>query len=636
MLEDGSIDPETYAASVGEVPPLVDESPDDAFQMAAYFTEEVRRYLFERLGSEQVLRGGLIIETSLDLDLQRSAVEAVQRGLVDLDRRQGYRGPVRRVASWQIQSELEQLAEENGLLPPEQDADEPLDTVAVELAHGVAEPQASDELPEPAETAPPEAPLAELPFGESLLGVVTAVDSDQQIARVSLAPGVEGTVHLEEVAWARESDPEARPEPVKSIDRVFQQGDVARFVRIEAVASDEEPPEGDGFEEIRLALHQEPVVQGALLSVELATGDVLALVGGYSFRESQFNRVTQARRQPGSAFKPLIYGAALERGYTPADILHDRPVVYVDEASGFVWRPRNYGRSFYGPITMREALVRSVNNATVHLFRDVGVDFVIQYARRLGIESPLNRDLSLALGSSTLSLLELTRAYAVFAAAGRRVVPIFIRRVTARDGQVLLENVPLGDSPAAALEEQGGQAEEIASPIPSLEEEPDSDQLIPPEQAYLAANLLRAVVTDPKGTGWRLRALRRPVAGKTGTTNDQADAWFMGFSPDIVTGAWVGHDESHFLGKGETGSRAAAPIWVDFMRTALADRPIRDFPVPEPIVFARIDRKTGLLASATSADTVFQAFLSGTEPTETESTARTTSEGRRLLRLDSF
>jgi penicillin-binding protein 1A len=636
MAEDGFIDPETHAAALAEVPALVHESPDDEFQVAAYFTEELRRFLFEKLGSDQVLRGGLIIETTLDLDLQRAAVEAVQRGLLDLDRRQGYRGPLRRVASSEIQSELERLAEENGLLPPEQGAQGLPDTAPVELAQGAPEPQASSELPGPVEAAPREAALAALPFGEPLLGVVTAVDSDQQVARVGLAPDLEGLVGLEEVAWAREPDPSLLPQPVKSIDRVFQPGDVASFLRIRPDASTGEPSDGEGPEEIRLALHQGPVVQGALLSIELATGDVLAMVGGYDFRQSQFNRVTQARRQPGSAFKPLIYGAALARGYTPADILHDRPVVYVDKASGFVWRPRNYGRSFYGPITMREALVRSVNNATVHLFRDVGVDFVMEYARRLGIESPLNRDLSLALGSSTLSLLELTRAYAVFPAAGHRVVPIFIRRVTDRDGQVLLENMPLGASPAAAFEDQGGQTEEVTAPPPSPEEEPDPDQLIPLEQAYLVANLLRAVVSDPKGTGWRLRALGRPVAGKTGTTNDQADAWFVGFSPDIATGVWVGHDESHFLGKGETGSRAAAPIWVDFMRTALADRRIRDFPVPEPIVFARIDRKTGLLASATSADTVFQAFVSGTEPTETESTARTTSEGRRLLRLDSF
>jgi penicillin-binding protein 1A len=284
---------------------------------------------------------------------------------------------------------------------------------------------------------------------------------------------------------------------------------------------------------------------------------------------------------------------------------------------------------------MREALVRSVNNATVHLFRDLGVDYVIEYARRLGFESPLNRDLSLALGSSGVSLLEITRAYAVFPAGGRRVTPIFIRKVTGPNGAVLLENVAMGNAFREEPEEElagfidivDGDEEAVAL---------DPGQLITAEEAYLVTDLLRAVVVDPRGTGHRLRVLRRPVAGKTGTTNDQGDAWFLGFSPDIATGVWVGHDESRFLGWGETGSRAAAPIWIDYMRLALRDRPIRDFSVPEPIVFARIDRKTGLLADSSSSETVFQAFATGTVPTESARTARATSEGRRLLRMDSF
>jgi penicillin-binding protein 1A len=280
----------------------------------------------------------------------------------------------------------------------------------------------------------------------------------------------------------------------------------------------------------------------------------------------------------------------------------------------------------------------------VHLFRDVGIDYVIEYARRLGIESPLNRDLSLALGSSGMSLLDPTRAYAVFAAGGRRIEPVFIRRVTDRDGMVLLENVRLGAAGEADVDPSEVEEDFIDVAAAAEDQEVtddaefplDPDQIIPPEEAYLAVSLLRAVVEDPKGTGHRLRALRRPVAGKTGTTNDQADAWFMGFSPDIVTGVWVGHDESRFLGFGETGSRAAAPIWVGYMGAALEDRSARDFAVPESIEFARIDRKTGLLAGGSSASTVFQPFLQGTVPTEMADSARTDSESRRQLRLDSF
>jgi penicillin-binding protein 1A len=416
---------------------------------------------------------------------------------------------------------------------------------------------------------------------------------------------------------------------------------VARFVPVETP-----PAAGDGEDDglRRVTLFQEPVVEGALISFEIASGEVLALVGGWDFERSQFDRTTQARRQPGSAFKPIIYAAALTKGYTASSILYDRPVVYVDESSGFVWRPQNYGKTFYGPITLREAIARSVNNATVHLFRDVGVDEVIAFARRLGIRSPLQRDLSLALGSSGLSLLELTRAYGVFAARGHAVVPSFIRRVSDASGKVLLEKVALEDAPPP-----DAQAEPRAAPgAPSAPAPPAPVDVVAagspapdpapltPEQAYLATDLLSAVITDPQGTGARARELGRALAGKTGTTNEQADAWFIGYSPDVITGVWVGHDERRFLGWGETGARAALPIWIEFMHAAIDARPARDFPVPESIVFARVDRKTGLLADAESHNSVFQAYPAGSEPTESVRAAEDSAEGQRLLRMDAF
>jgi penicillin-binding protein 1A len=614
MLEEGFLDAGAHAAAVAERPVLA-AMPPASYADAAFFTEEVRRYLVAALGNEAVLGGGLEIETTLDGELQRAATLALRRGLHALDERQGYRGPERTGNGSDLAAAIEVVAAENA-------------------AGAAPSPEGSGEA----------APA--LAADRPLRGVVTSVDERSQTARIAFAPGVEAQIALSDVVWARPADsPKGTPAP-KSIARVFRRGDVARFRLL--------PAENGGL--ARAALFQEPAVEGALFSFEIATGEVLALVGGYDYGRSQFDRVTQARRQPGSSFKPLIYGAAISKGYTPASIVWDRPVVYTDATSGFTWRPRNYGRAFYGPITLREALVRSVNNATVHLFRDVGVDYVIRYARRLGIESPLDRDLSLALGSSTVSLLELTRAYAVFAAGGRRVVPVFIRRVKGRDGEVLLENVALGAAPPDAVAAQTlAPPEPFAEPEPEpeavAEDEPlpdtlpasfeadlDPDQLLPAAQAYLVTDLLRAVVMDPGGTGSRLRELGRPVAGKTGTTNDQADAWFIGFSPDVATGVWVGHDETRFLGWGETGGRTASPIWVDYMRAALAPRPARDFPVPEEIVFARIDRKTGLLADASSSDdaTVFQSFLADTEPTETAGQAQTASEDLRLLRLDSF
>jgi len=630
MLAEGFIERDRYEFAVASPPLLVEPRDFADAGPAAYFVEEVRRRLFDELGGDRVLRGGLRIETTLDSELQAAAVDAVQTGIRDLDHRQGYRGPLRQVPREQFADEIRRLADANDLVP------DPDGGAAEAEAEATAEPTAPAETTEPAVVA--------LEPGVVYEGLVTQVDTKANTARVAFAPDVAGIVFHEDIRWARRANPEQAPYKIREIATALSEGDVTHFtLRTPDDDADEVVPEG--LQRVNLVQH--PIVQAALFSVDVASDEVLAMVGGYDFAESQFNRVTQSRRQPGSAFKPIIYSAALMNGYTPASILFDRPVVYTDEESGFVWRPRNYKGSFYGPITMREALVRSVNNATVHLFRDVGVSRVVEYARMIGIESPLNHDLSLALGSSEVSLAELTGAYAVYASGGRRVTPKFIHRVLDRNGEVLLEDVtldgfreeaPEGETPADAAEDVDVAAGGEATPTeePAEPDAPAGEQILPPELAYLTTSMLKAVVFDPDGTGWRLKDLHRPVAGKTGTTNDQADAWFMGYSPDVVTGVWVGHDESRYLGWGETGSRAAAPIWVDYMRVALRNRPVRDFPVPDPIVFARIDRETGLLAGPASKGVVFEAFLPGTEPTERADAARTTAEGRRQLRMDDF
>jgi penicillin-binding protein 1A len=342
--------------------------------------------------------------------------------------------------------------------------------------------------------------------------------------------------------------------------------------------------------------------------------------------------------------------------------VHDRPTVYTDQHSGFVWKPENYEREFYGPITLRKALAKSVNNATLQLCSDIGIGSVIRYARRLGIRSPLEPSLATALGTGGVSLLEITRAYAVFPNGGKRVVPRFVRRVLDRDGNVLLENAPLGDpledappatgnakaEPAPLTDDAIDAATEViadggdaAAGTPGAlagapVEPADPNQILPPEQAYLVTDMLRAVVLE--GTGQHARSLGRPVAGKTGTTNDQFDAWFVGFSPDVATGVWVGFDEMKFLGRGETGAHAALPIWVDYMRVALDGRPTRDFAVPanDKIVWARVDRETGLLASGDGDATIFQSFIAGTEPTETADSARASDRAAQDLREEDF
>jgi penicillin-binding protein 1A len=322
-------------------------------------------------------------------------------------------------------------------------------------------------------------------------------------------------------------------------------------------------------------------LQAALVAIEPATGRILAMVGGRDFGQSQFNRAWQALRQPGSAFKPFIYAAAIDRGYGASDILEDAPLtIKVDKNKN--WSPENFSKTYQGPVTMRTALAQSLNVPTVRLLDKIGVDEAIRYAKKLGVASPLTPYLSLALGSSDVTLLELTAAYNVFADHGMRVVPVPILSITDSAGRVLYANDSL------------------------------PEQVIKPETAYLTTNLLRGVID--RGTGWKARELGRPAAGKTGTTNDFRDAWFVGYTPNLVAGVWVGYDDHRSIGAKETGARAALPIWLEFMKTALdASEPV-EFTAPEGIIFKQVDPRTGLLSSEHCPQSIREAFVPGTEP----------------------
>ncbi len=658
MLDDGHIDQETYDREI-DVPPIIQDHPSlEHFAVAGHFTEEVRRLLFERLEGDTVLNSGLQIHTTLDVDLQRAAREAIQAGLREHDKRRGYRGPIRQVERDTIESELANLAEENAAafesetLPIDESAEQvETEGKGEDVVQNDAPPLADDAeaLPEFADgDAEPEVPTARvvysLPEDTPAVGVVLEVDADLQAARIGFGHGIQGIASLDDVDWARKPDLTTRPRPVTKITNIFAVGDVARFVRLPGDAAEfgaDDADEAKGTEEAdgdepvfaRVEIWQEPEAEGALLSIDNETGDVLAMIGGYDFERSEFNRAVQAQRQPGSAFKPFIYGAALTRGFTPVSTLIDRPVVYTDPVSGFVWAPRNYGRKFYGPMTMRDALKKSVNNATVHLFRDLGVRYVIDYARRFGIQSPLSSDLSLALGSSAMTLLELTRAYAVYPRGGTRVIPRFINDVQDAEGNTLLGDVPLGDTPPPVLKPLVDENDEVEDVYPDAEILA-TQAVVSPADAYLMSDLLRAVVQE--GTGRGLKRLGRTLAGKTGTTNDFTDAWFMGFSPELTTGVWVGHDDNRRLGWGESGGKAALPIWGDFMKVALAPYPQRDFEVPDHIEFQRIDRASGLLAEANTQDAYFQPFLEGTAPERSYTEQTTTRKTRQAVRDDIF
>jgi len=359
--------------------------------------------------------------------------------------------------------------------------------------------------------------------------------------------------------------------PDSKAPEIYRAGDVVR-VRLA-----ESPPKDKNYDFVR---DPEPPVQGAFVAFDPGNGTVKALIGGYDFDHSQFNRAVQGARQPGSAFKPLIYAAALDSGFTPASVIVDEPISFQDHQA--VWMPHNYEEKYFGPTTLRDALTFSRNVVTVKLATRLGVKNVIKYVRNLGIQSPMAPNLSLALGSSEVTLLDLAAAYGVFANQGQRVEPRFIIRVTDSQGALIDENIP------------------------------QTEQVVSPETAYLITSMLQSVIDH--GTGRQAKSIGRPAAGKTGTTNDMNDAWFIGYTPQLLAGLWIGFDEKRSLGKRETGGHVAAPIWARFMERALENEPILDFPVASGISFALINPRTGQRITPGSGGGTLECFRRGTEP----------------------
>jgi len=547
MHEDGYITERETSEALDM--PIALQSSEEKDKVAPYFTENVRRYIQAKYSSDVLYKEGLEVYTTLDIDMQKAARKAVDRGLQELDKRQGYRGPLEKIVEEEFESFLKATEFDLEKYPLEK--------------------------------------------GRTLKALVVDVDSDKNIVSLRIGPH-RGIMTLKDMSWARVPDTNVAYNTVKVTDPayVLTKGDVI-LVRVKEVTKPEGLSEGEGETEELLeftaALEQEPEVQSALLCMEAQTGEVKAMVGGRSYKKSEFNRATQAKRQPGSAFKPFIYTAAFDQGMTPSTIVMDTPIIFEDTLKDSTWKPRNYEEKFYGPTILRTALVKSRNLVTIKILKDIGVDYAADYAINMGITSSLARDLSMSLGSSGVTLLEMVRGYGVFARNGKRADPFFIRKIVDRTGHIVEEH------------------------------KPRIEQVIDPRIAYITSHLLQDVVK--RGTGWRVRELGRPVAGKTGTTNDLKDAWFMGFTPSLVTGVWVGFDDLSRLGKYETGSRAASPIFLYFMKEALADRPIELFSPPDGMVFAKIDPQTGLLAKPDSKEYLFQCYLEGTSPTEYASKA---------------
>lgn len=434
------------------------------------------------------------------------------------------------------------------------------------------------------------------------------LEVDAAAATIGLIDGTTASLPLAELTWARRVDEAGNLGPqIERADQVLGVGDV---VWVEPVAAQGDAGQAEG--EPRYALRQSPEVEGALVALDPHTGRVLAMTGGFSYARSVFNRATQALRQPGSALKPFIYLAALENGFTPSSILLDAPIV-IDQGPGLgKWKPANYSRRFYGPSTLRLGIEKSRNVMTVRLAQAVGMDRIVAMAARFDLERGLGHNLASALGSNEVSLLQLTTAYAMLVNGGRRIEPALIERIQDRHG----DTVNRRDERSCTGCQATSWQDQPAPVLPDVREE-----VISPALAYQMVNLLKGVVE--RGTGRRARAIDKPIAGKTGTTDDSRDAWFVGFTPDLVVGVFVGFDQPKSLGDQEQGASAALPIFVQFMEAALEDQPATPFRVPPGVRLVRVDAETGLLPGPSTEVAILEAYLPGTEPTQA-------STGRRL------
>ncbi len=507
--------------------------------VAPHVVDHIRKQIESRYGVEKLYEGGIRVHTTIDYDLQRAALNSLKEGLRALDKRQGFRG---RFGFKELKPNAMEMSSLRVMVKP----------------------------------------------GEVFNGHVLAVGDYYLTVK---GRGMIGYVMQEDMAWAllKPKKHKDAPDEFKKPQEILQPGDIVKvrfkdYDRKKKLAS--------------FQLEQTPLVEGAVVTVEPFTGYVRVMVGGYDFVEGGFNHATDAKRQPGSAFKPFIYGAALENGFTPASILMDLPVIH--EKSEFEkkgWKPENYDDRFLGPMRLRTALALSRNACTVGLLEKIGLDKAIDFSRKAGITSAISYDYTTALGSSVVTPLELTSAYATFASQGIRTEPILITSIIDGNGQVLESY------------------------------QPEPHETLDRTTTYLVTSLLKSVVEE--GTGKGAKGLGKPIAGKTGTTNKYIDAWFVGYTPSIVTGVWVGYDNAAAsLGDRETGARAALPIWVGVMARALAGKPAEDFPATDEVVFLKIDPETGLLAREDDPNGIQDVFRKGTEPTQYAETRKGPKAGQ--------
>ncbi|MBB3951102.1 penicillin-binding protein 1A [Aureimonas jatrophae] len=550
MAENGVISNDD-AAEAQARPLGVNPRPSGTYIASAeYFTEEVRRDIINRYGVKELYEGGLSIRTTLDPKMQLEARSSLQHALVSYDQNQGYRGPVATV-------------------DPGSDWGKAVGEVA---------------------------PLSDVP--EWRLAIVLSADSGS--ASIGLQPRREASgrlgadrdisaIDLADMKWALRQARAGRSGSARGVDGVLERGDVVYV---------EKKTDGSGYR-----LRQPPKVQGALVAMDPHTGRVMALVGGFSYAQSEFNRATQAYRQPGSSFKPIVYAAALDNGYTPASVIMDAPIS-IPDGTGGVWEPKNYGGEVAGPSTLRLGIEKSRNLMTVRLAKDMGMDLVAQYAERFGVYDKLAPYLPMSLGSGETTVMRMVSAYSVMANGGRSIEPSLIDRIQDRYGRTVYKH----DNRACETCNVTGWSNQDE---PTLVDE--RQQVLDPMTAYQITSMMEGVVQ--RGTATIVKELGVPTAGKTGTTNDEKDAWFIGYTPDLVTGVYLGYDNPQPLGHGRTGGGFAAPVFVEFMQQAIAGKPVADFRIPEGMTQISVDRKTGMASKGNGS--ILEAFKPGTGPSDT-------------------
>ena len=516
---------------------------------AEYFAEEVRRYIYDNFTEKKLYEGGLSVRTTLDPKMQVLARKVLVDGFVNFDEQQGYRGAVQKL--------------------------DPAGDWGIKLADVKA--------------------LSDI----GLWRLAIVLEADDASARIGLQPGREpggvlskqretGTIALEGAKWAKPTSGPTRGKAPTKVSQVLAAGDV---VYVEPLAGK------DG----QFRLRQVPEVSGAIVAMDPQTGRVLAMAGGFSYDQSQFNRATQALRQPGSSFKPFVYAAALDNGYTPSTVVLDAPIE-IDTGTG-IWAPENYTKKYYGPSTLRFGIEQSRNVMTVRLAQDVGMPLIGEYARRFGVYDSLPPYLSFALGAGETTLLRMVGAYAMFDNGGRKIQPTLIDRIQDRYGHTIYKH-DSRECRSCEAEKWENQNE------PTLIDK--RERVLDPMTSYQITSMMEGVVQ--RGTATVVKEVGKPIAGKTGTTNDEKDAWFIGFSPDLVVGVYLGYDKPRHLGRGATGGVLAAPIVRDFMKVALADKPAVPFRVPPGIKLIRVDPKSGMRAGPGDQRVILEAFKPGTAP----------------------